>query len=235
MARPSSLQRRLAGPPEGRSGTDADRGAGDRPGQEQLQRGGAGRGGAGRPASTPAPGRGHQAGGRDAELPRGDGGLLRRPSPRSRAPGAGPPGSADVAGVRAALRQGAEERRSGRGGDRRGGDPADDAVCRAQERGAARHADAAPRPGPARGRAHGADQPAARRAAGARHHRAPGATQAGAAPRDPAGRGSGLAQPADPAAGRGPARRVARAGPAHLGLRRGVRRSRPARTRPPGC
>ena len=45
----------------------------------------------------------------------------------------GPPGAADVTGICPALRQGAEERRSRCGGDRRGGDPADDAVCRAEE------------------------------------------------------------------------------------------------------
>jgi transposase len=50
-----------------------------------------------------------------------------------------------------------------------------------------------------------------------------GAAQAGAAPRGLAGRGGGLAQRADPAAGRGHARRVARAGPPHPGPRRGVR------------
>ena len=47
-------------------------------------------------------------------------------------------GAADVAGVCAALRQGAEERRPRCGGDRRGGDAADDALRDAEERGAAR-------------------------------------------------------------------------------------------------
>ena len=53
-------------------------------------------------------------------------------------------GALDVSRVCATLGQGAEERRSGRGGDRRGGDPTDDALRRLQERGAARHADAPP-------------------------------------------------------------------------------------------
>ncbi len=40
--------------------------------------------------------------------------------------------------------EGAEERRSGRRGDRGGGEPAGDAVCRGQEPGAAGHSGAAP-------------------------------------------------------------------------------------------
>src|SRR3954454_15804294 len=48
-----------------------------------------------------------------------------------------PPGAADVARVRAALREGAEERRPRRGGDRRGRHTPDDALRRAEERGAA--------------------------------------------------------------------------------------------------
>src|SRR5271154_5351860 len=40
-----------------------------------------------------------------------------------------------------ALHQGAEERRSRRRGDRGGGDPADDALCRTEEPGPTRHAD----------------------------------------------------------------------------------------------
>ena len=108
-------------------------------------------------------GRRGRARGRAAGLRGGDGGLLRGASSRPGASGPRSRGAADVAGVRPALREGAEERRPGRGGDRRGGDAADDAVRGAEERGAARPADAAPGALAAGGRADGADQPAARR------------------------------------------------------------------------
>src|SRR5918998_593521 len=148
MARPSLLQRRLAGRPEGRSGSDADRGTRDRPGQEQLRRGRAGRERTGGPATAHAPRRSRQAGGGAAGLRGGDGGLRWSAPPRPQVAGPRSRGPADVARVRAPLREGAEERRPGRRGDRRGGDPADDALRRAQERGPARPAEPAPRPRP---------------------------------------------------------------------------------------
>lgn len=57
---------------------DADRGIGDRPRQEQLQRGGAGRDRARRPQAASPAGRGREARGGDAHLHRGDGGLQLR-------------------------------------------------------------------------------------------------------------------------------------------------------------
>src|SRR3954468_19145417 len=77
---------------------DADRGSGDRPGQEQLQRGGPGRQWAGGPATALAPGGCRQAGGGSAGLHDGDGGLLWGAPSRPQAARPGPPGPADVAG-----------------------------------------------------------------------------------------------------------------------------------------
>ena len=76
------------------------------------------------------------------------------------------------------LCQGAEERRSRRRGDRGSGDAADDAVCRTEEPGPARHADASSIARPAGRRADGSDQSVARHPAGARNGRAAGQAEA---------------------------------------------------------
>src|SRR4029453_830220 len=91
--------------------------------------------------------------------------------------------------IRATLCEGPEERRAGCRGDCGGSDAADDAVCRAQERGATGSTVAASRARAFSGGADGLDQPAARPAAGAWHHRTARAAQARAiAARDPGGR-----------------------------------------------
>ena len=87
---------------------------------------------------------------------------------------------------------------------------------------------------PAGGRANGADQPAARVAAGARHHRAAGAAQAGAASRGAAGRDEAAAQPADRGCW---SRTCAPSGASWTGASRPSTTSsprRPGRMRPPG-
>jgi len=68
-----------------RSWFDANRGSGNRPGQEQLQRGGSGRRLTGGPATAAAARGCRQAGGGPAGLRDGNGGLLRRAPPRSQA------------------------------------------------------------------------------------------------------------------------------------------------------
>ena len=60
--------------------------------------------------------------------------LLWSPSSRSVVRRARTRGAADVAGIRQALCEGAEERRPRRGRDRRGGDETDHAVRRLEER-----------------------------------------------------------------------------------------------------
>src|ERR1700686_1053660 len=59
----------------------------------------------------------------------GGGGVLRRPPSGPGVCRSGTRGPPDVAGIYAPLCEGTEERRSGRRGDRGGGEPADDAVC----------------------------------------------------------------------------------------------------------
>ena len=78
---------------------------------------------------------------------------------------------ADVAGIRASVRQSAEERRPGCRGDRRGGDAPDDALRRAQEPRSSSTCKPSTVPRPAGGRAHGLDQPVACHPAGTRGRR----------------------------------------------------------------
>ena len=143
----------------------------DRSREEQLQPRGAGRQGRGGAAPAPVAGEARRVRGPAAALRGGDGGVLRGASPRAGLRGAGPRGAADVAGIRPALCEGAEERRPRRGGDRRGGDAADHAVRGAEVGGAARPADAASGAVAAGERPHAADQPAAGDPARARRSR----------------------------------------------------------------
>ena len=147
--------------------------------------------------------------------------------------GAGPRGSADVAGIRAPLREGTEERRPRCRGDRGSGDATDDALCSGEERGTVRRAGAASGPRAAGGGADGADQSSARAVAGTRDHRPPGARQAGDAVVHLRRRGRQRAEPAHPASGRGPAPRMADARRADRRLRYGVRWPWRAKTRLP--
>ena len=182
MARPSIppvLRRWATG---GRGVDHADRGDWDRPGENSCSLAALDDKGAvvrrrrlRRTAFHPSPRISHLCG--------RDGGLLRCPPSRPPTCGTGPPGATDVAGVCSALRQGAEERRSRCRGDRRGGDPTDDAVCRAESRGTARHADAASRPRPPGRRAHGVDQSAPCHPARARDHHPAGSAQAASSSR----------------------------------------------------
>jgi hypothetical protein len=87
---------------------------------------------------------------------------VRRPRPRC---------PADVARICPALHQGAEERRSRRRGDRGGGDAADDALCRTEEPGPARHADASSIARPVGRGADSSNQSVARHSSGARDGR----------------------------------------------------------------
>ena len=174
----------------------------DRPREEQLQPGGAGRhgGGGASPSLFPREARGVPR--RAAAVCGGDGGLLRGASPRAGLRDARPRGAADVAGIRPALCEGAEERRPRCGSDRGGGDAADHAVRGAEVGGAARPADAAPGAVPACERADAADESAAGDPARARDH---------------GGEGTPCPRPR----ARGPARR--RAIGAELGQARGAR------------
>ena len=157
---------------------------------------------------------GDRAGGEASALRGGDGGLLRRPSSRPRVRRSRPRRAADVARICPALRQGAEERRSRRRGDRGSGDAADDAVRRTEEPGPARYADASSIKRPVGRRTDGSDQSVARHSAGARNCRAAGQAEARAVPGRPDGRTrrSGL-EPADDPAGR---RRSRRNGPSSI-------------------
>ena len=137
--------------------------------EERLQRGRSGRlGRSGAPASGEARDPAH-AGGEASALHRGDGGLLRRSPSRPRVCRSRPRRAADVARICPALRQGAEERRSRRRGDRGSGDAADDAVRRTEEPGPARYADASSIARSVGRRADGSNQSAARHPAGARN------------------------------------------------------------------
>ena len=127
-------------------------------------------GGSRRAAATHAPRGSYQARGKAEAVRGGNGGLLRGTSSWPRSSGSGTRGSVDVAGVCSSLCQIAEERRPRRGSDRRGGNATDDAVCRVEERGAARHADIASGSRSIGGGADRADQSAAGNSAGTGHH-----------------------------------------------------------------
>ncbi len=119
-----------------------------------------------------------------------------------------------------------------RRGHRRSGHTPDDALRGTQVRVAARRADPAPGARPARGRAHGADQPDPLRPAGAWPRRGAGARQAHrclAALLD-TDAGASLTHRACEPSWRG-ARTLAGSRPAHRRARRRVRRARPASTR----
>ena len=96
-----------------------------------------------------------------AALRGGDGGLCECAllGPRDRQ--AGSRGEAGSAGLREAVRQAAEERRVGRGGDLRGGLASDDALCSGEDRGAAVSGHAVPHARTAGSPAHADDQRAA--------------------------------------------------------------------------
>jgi len=99
MERPAPLPGGIKLPATGgRERTDADRGVGDRRGQEQLQHRG-----------SPAPRQRGEVGLALASLRNGDGGLLRRASSPPRPAGVRARDPADVSGIHAAVCQGAEE------------------------------------------------------------------------------------------------------------------------------
>src|SRR5271170_7758425 len=167
MARPSFRRRRLAG--ESGGGRDGYLCARRGPRQERLQRAWAGFVRCGCDASQGKAGDADCSGGEDCSVRCRDGGLLRGSSSRPRVRRPRPRRSADVARICPALHQGAEERRSRRRGDRGGGDPADDALCRTEEPGPTRHADTSSIARPVGRGADSSDQSVARHSAGARN------------------------------------------------------------------
>ena len=160
-------------------------------GKNSCSLAGAGRHGRGGAAPSPVAGQARRVPAPPAGVRGGDGGVLRRASPRAALRGAGPRGAADVAGIRPAVREGAEERRPRRGGDRRGGDAADHAVRGAEVGGAARPADVAPGAVAAGERPHAADEPAAGDPARAWNHGGEGPAGSRSRARRPARRRRG--------------------------------------------